>query len=1040
MRKRFHLLAFILLAFIAVFFLEPWEAHASTPLPGDSLHCLPLVFKQEELDRNAAAKRLADLDTGEPGTVRLIYFRPNDRPFRAEVVDSMKTSIRRIQALYAKQMEVHGHGDRTFRFETDAQGEPLVHRVDGQHPDDHYVSGGSAIAEIGQTFDLGANIYFVVIDNSTELIDGAAGRGGRGGKASGLVRLPGLFNFETAAHELGHAFGLEHDFREKGYLMSYGRGRGRLSACAAEFLAVHPYFDPDIPVEWSLPPTIEILSSPEYPEDATSVSVQLQLGVTGSAGLHQVIFFVPTRALLPGSISWARGFDEVKSCGGLGGETETVFEFEYDGFIPSSISSLSDPPVHQIRVQAVDTEGNVGSYLLYLRRTSPHNIATLDADGVTSMAVSPGGDVLALGRFDSKVQLWEVETRTHTLTLEGGHLRYINTLAFSPDGRTLATGAEDAGVRLWDVTTGTNVATLEGHTDGINLVAFSPDGTALVSRSWDQTVKLWDLATGADTTILHEGGSVAFSPDGTVLAFGLLDGTIKLWDRATRRDIAVFERHSGQVRYMAFSPDGSTLASASEEEIMLWDVATGRTTATLQGHAPLVFSPDGTVLAFGLLDGTITLWDRVTGTNVATVRGHASPVRSMAFSPDGQVLVSRGGSRILLWDASSWTGPRPRRLVRIAGDGQQGSTGASLDDPLVVEVRDHNDDPLPGVLVTFKVTQGDGRLGDGFSLEKARTDADGRAMSFLTLGFNSGTHTVEGSVGALEPVRFHAVAAGSTLLLDRDWTGQVPTGAMARLGKGSLGQSDQSIAFSPDGQFLAVASSLGIWLYETATSRPPVLLPSEKRVGGVAFSPDGLTLVSAAYPGEIKLWDLTTGRTTATLQGFAPIVFSPDGKTLAFKDAWAIKLWNVETETDVGILEGHSRGVLSAEFSPDGLFLASGAEDGTVRLWDLETKEGTVLERYTREINSLSFSPDGTLLASGAGPSKVSLWDVATGTKTFTTGFTSTVLAMRFSPDGRTLAVGLAEGAVQLWDVATRRTTATFKERSEWINSVAFFF
>ena len=289
-------------------------------------------------------------------------------------------------------------------------------------------------------------------------------------------------------------------------------------------------------------------------------------------------------------------------------------------------------------------------------------------------------------------------------------------------------------------------------------------------------------------------------------------------------------------------------------------------------------------------------------------------------------------------------------------------------------------------------------------------------------------------------MRFHAVAVGSTLLLDRDWTGQIPAGAVARLGKGSLGQSDQSIAFSPDGQYLAVASSLGIWLYETATSRPPALLPSENPVGGVAFSPDGGSLVSAAYPGEIRLWDLMTGRTTATLQGFAPVAFSPDGTTLAFKDGYAIKLWNVETETDIATLEGHFKGVLSADFSPDGLFLASGAEDGRVRLWDLETKAGTLLERYPRELHfgSLSFSPDGTLLASGAGTSKVSLWDVATGTKILTTVFTSTVLAMRFSPDGRTLAVGLTEGAVELWDVATRKTTATLKESPHWVHSVAF--
>ena len=84
-----------------------------------------------------AGKALA-LDVGEPRTVRMIYFLPNDRPYRAEVVDSMKVMIRRAQTFYAEQMQAHGYGNSTFRFETDAQGEPQVHRVDGRHAKKHY--------------------------------------------------------------------------------------------------------------------------------------------------------------------------------------------------------------------------------------------------------------------------------------------------------------------------------------------------------------------------------------------------------------------------------------------------------------------------------------------------------------------------------------------------------------------------------------------------------------------------------------------------------------------------------------------------------------------------------------------------------------------------------------------------------------------------------------------------------------------------------------------------------------------------------------
>ena len=117
-------------------------SHASSP-PADSVHvCLPFDDEQWRRDHpRPAAKRLANLIVGEPRTVRMIYFLPNDRAFRQEVVDAMKVSIRQIQTFYADQMAARGYGRKTFRLEMDAQDEPVVHRVDGQHPESHYLSG-----------------------------------------------------------------------------------------------------------------------------------------------------------------------------------------------------------------------------------------------------------------------------------------------------------------------------------------------------------------------------------------------------------------------------------------------------------------------------------------------------------------------------------------------------------------------------------------------------------------------------------------------------------------------------------------------------------------------------------------------------------------------------------------------------------------------------------------------------------------------------------------------------------------------------------
>ena len=985
----------------------------------------------------------------------MIYFVPNDQPYRADVVDSMKTVIRTVQSFYAEQMQAHGYDKKTFRYETDAQGKPLVHRVNGKHPESYYFQNiGAETDEIGQVFDLYANVFLVVIGYSSADVRGGGGIGVRYGKnggyaliARGTVAMYAAEDWDLVAHELGHVFGLGHDFRNDAYIMSYGSRPDRLSACAAQFLSVHTYFNPDIPTEEGSPPHIGLTSPLAYPAGLESVPIQLQLD--DPAGLHQVLF------LTHGQL----GGPEIFGCRQFTGVENATVETDYDGLIPSDgFTSLSDPPSHTISVIAVNMNGDVSRNGWVLSEISPFHVATLEGHGgpVNSVSFSPDGTMLATGSWDSTVKLWKVATGGNPATIEGHvDMAEAASVSFSPDGSILAFGSRGNMVKLWDVAAGELTAAFE-HTDRVVAVSFSPDGSILASASWDNTVRLWDVAAGELMAAFEHTDrvvAVSFSPDGSILASASWDNTVKLWDITAREGIATLET-GGPV---SFSPDGKTLASYSFDDgtVKLWNVATREIIATFHGSGPFSFSSDGTILAVGA-GFLVELWDLATGEVLATLSGHNAWVTSVSFAPDGTVLASGSDDGLVItWDASGWTQPRPFRLVKISGDDQQGAPGSALAHPFTVEVRDQYDNPLPGVSVTFSVVSGGGRISGRFTVEKAITDSAGRAERTLTLGPRPGTDAVEVSLGGNRLVTFHAESVGAVVSgMEGDFqTWQLPTGAIMRFGKGSVGgiygnNGGQPVAFSPDGNTFAAASRIGVWLYDVATSRELALLPFARSVRAVSFSPNGTYLASGSDDGTVKMLELSTGTIVTTLEGHrggvTSVSFSPDGTTLAsggsFFDS-KIKLWDTETGTNTAVFDHHTSGLKDVEFSPDGSLLATagGFSDPAIRLWDLATRElKATLEGHNGGVMSVSFSPDGNTLASGSEDYTIMLWDVETGSHIASLeGHNFEVVSVSFSPNGNLLASGSRDATVKLWNMATREPSATLSVNSQ-VSFVSF--
>ena len=1078
------------LAFFGLIFIVFSPIVAVQTSPADSVHfCLP--FDYEQWRRNhprPAAKRLANLNIGEPRTVRMIYFLPNDRPYRADVVQRMKDAIRNIQTFYAEQMQAHGYGNKTFRFETDAQGEPVVHRVDGQYPDSHYLDEtfDTVFDEIDQAFDIEANIYLTVIDNRADRIrdisegKSGAGRAWRANKNAGFALVTGGFSLRTAAHELGHAFGLIHDFSNTSYIMSYGPDLDRLSACSAEFLAVHPYLNSKSSIEEAPPPTTRLISQPAYPVGSERVSVQL--GLSDIEGLHQVIL------LNEGDNGY-----EVWECRGLAGEKEAVVEFDYDGYSAygadmwGQIQRLSDKSQHRVRAMAVDTKGNVSEDSFVLKVDDPSKLPRVprivQISGIDQQG--PPGEQLAYpfivevrdqddnplsgiqvtfavlvgqGRLSERFSVEQTTTDVNgraqsiltlgpnpglnlvdvtTFGLQGCEPRFFTAIGF----KELTLSTVDSDYRMWHLPGGAAVRLGKGRMgESDRSILFSPNGQLLAVTS-GIGVWLYDVATSQELALLPTANSIyslAFSPDGTTLALGFHKGMVELWDVATGTQMITLTGHNNTHwgTSVAFSSDGKILASMSDnEDIKLWNIETGRNIATIgtpeihHGYLPksisVSFSPDGKILASGSEDPIVKLWDVATGTQIATLSGHRLRVASVSFSPDGKILAS--GSRdgtIKLWDVATRT-----NIATLEGH----TSGVRT--------------------VSFSP---DGTI---FASGSAGT------IKLWDVATWTNIATLKGHVGRVFSVSFspdgNMLASGSEDGTARLWN--IKTGnATTFYGYANLGQS---VSFSPDGNMLASGSEDGaarLWDVETRRNIDRFGFHSWG-VQVVSFSPDSTTLATGYLANYVDLWNVETGEKLATFERARPegqilsLAFSPDGTMLAMGDPGGVALWDVASVFSASAAIGGSvygdgakehyiatsftDWVHSIAFHPMGMMLASGSDDGTFTLWDASTLEHiATLSPGGGWITSLAFSPDGTILVSGSsGVGTVKLWDVATREQIATLmGHTNGVWAVSFSPDGNMLATGWQDGVVKLWDVATRDQIATLEGHTDQIESLSF--
>ncbi len=265
--------------------------------------------------------------------VQLIYFLPHDRQPKRDIGTQLDTFIKEAQQFYAEQMENHGFGRKTFRIETDSTGNAVVHHFEGKFNEAYYHQDAweKVWEEIAEQFH-SANIYLIVMDVDVG-VGTFCGAGVAHGFNNGRVLIPlnnPCFNLRTLTHELGHAFYLNHDFRDDAYRMSYGENSDRLSQCAAEWLDAHRYFN-DSRVASNTPTTVELLPSTSQSSDG----IQRHFKITDPDGLHQAQLLTPETLL---------------DCKRLNGTEHTIV---FD------TTQLKKKPGNEVWLRVIDVQGNI---------------------------------------------------------------------------------------------------------------------------------------------------------------------------------------------------------------------------------------------------------------------------------------------------------------------------------------------------------------------------------------------------------------------------------------------------------------------------------------------------------------------------------------------------------------------------------------------------------------------------------------------------------------------------------------------------------
>ena len=523
---------------------------------------------------------------------------------------------------------------------------------------------------------------------------------------------------------------------------------------------------------------------------------------------------------------------------------------------------------------------------------------------VSCVTVSQDGTLFAAGFKNCIVKLFEVATGKEISSFVG-HAAGITGICFV-GSHGLCSASHDKTLSLWDIKEGIRIQAMKGHSCSVRGCTANQSGKVIASVSWDTSIKVWNGRDGKQVTTLKTPGlhntpinCVSFHPEGQLIAVGSWDSTLKIWDTFNRKKLKTLKGHKTSVQACTYAPSGRYIVSAA-------------------------------------LDGEVKVWSTRSNSAVGTIVGHHAPVNSISFTTNGQYLVTASSDKIL----KVWSGTLGQRVFSM-GAPQCGFAHCLAYDPLTQSVRVGYHD---GHVRKFNIQTG----AEMFAVKV-------HEAAVVGVAYRERLHM---SASADTTVKIWSPASLSQCITLTGHEAPVTCAVWNKNGFASASEDFTIHVWPHEVQKYTKLTRVSARGKKTATVEPVATFRGHTgKISSLAFSSDGLRMVSASYDQSLIIWDMLSYRQQKVLRACHKDWIN----TCAFSDTmsdflvtgsndFTLKLWDLESGTEKTTFRGHTSSINSVAFSQG--CVVSAAFDGSVKVWTHKGVEITTLYCHKQRVNA----------------------------------------------------------------------------------------